>query len=125
MPASETVKRALKSTEQAAPVDSPIIAQTKGSDSDQPTIPDVLSVLPVRGMVVFPGTVVPLSIRRPRSLKMLDETLPKTKVSALLTQKDGQDQSPSPAGLYQIGVAGNDRRAAIGDHIGDPDRSTE
>ena len=107
MPASETVKRALKSTEQAAPVDSPIIAQTKGSDSDQPTIPDVLSVLPVRGMVVFPGTVVPLSIRRPRSLKMLDETLPKTKVIALLTQKDGQDQSPSPAGLYQIGVAGN------------------
>ena len=107
MPASETLKRELKSTEEATPGGSPIAAPTKGGDSDQPNIPDVLSVLPVRGMVVFPGTVVPLSIRRPRSLKMLDETLPKTKVIALLTQKDGQDQSPTPDGLYQVGVAGN------------------
>src|SRR5687767_1731956 len=84
-----------------------IIAVTKKDSENQPGIPEVLSILPVRGMVIFPGTVVPLSIRRPSSLKMLDEILPKTKIIGLLSQRKEEETSPKADDLYQIGVAGN------------------
>ncbi len=84
-----------------------IIAVTKKDSENRPVIPESLSVLPVRGMVIFPGTVVPLSVRRPSSLKMLDETLPKTKVIGLFTQKKEEETAPKPEDLYHVGVAGN------------------
>mgnify|MGYP003574932561 CR=1 FL=1 len=96
----------LKSTEPSASAESPVIAVTKKHDPEEPSIPDVISVLPVRGMVVFPATVVPLSIRRPGSLKMLDETLPKSKTIALLTQKQEENHAPTENELYHVGVAG-------------------
>ena len=75
---TEMVMAALKSSEPTASAESPVIAVTKKHDPEEPLVPEELSILPVRGMVVFPGTVVPLSVRRAGSLKMLDETLPKT-----------------------------------------------
>ncbi len=74
---------------------------------DQPAIPDVLPILPIREMVVFPGTVVPLTIRREASLKLLDASLPESKVIGLLTQRDGTKDDPAPEDLYQVGTAGN------------------
>jgi ATP-dependent Lon protease len=106
MSETEFVRAALKSNEPGN-ADAPVIAVTKKDSADEPSIPGVLSVLPVRGMVVFPGTVVPLSIRRPGSLKMLDETLPKTKIIALLAQRNEETQSPTEEELYPVGVAGN------------------
>src|ERR1043166_10281086 len=74
-------------------------------DTHLSRIPEELSILPVRGFVVFPGTVVPLNIRRAASIKLLDETLPRTKVIGLLTQRDEATEDPEPAELYPIGTA--------------------
>src|SRR5688500_17226009 len=104
---TEIMVKALKSAEPSAAAESPVIAVTKKNDPEEPEVPQELSVLPVRGMVVFPGTVVPLSVRRASSLQMLDDTLPKTKIIALLTQRNEQDQAPAQDGLYTVGVAGN------------------
>src|SRR6516162_355470 len=73
--------------------------------SQMPRIPEELSILPVRGFVVFPGTVIPLNIQRAASLKLLDETLPRTKVIGLLTQRDETKEDPSPQDLYSVGTA--------------------
>src|SRR5256884_4623855 len=70
-----------------------------------PHIPEELSILPVRGIVVFPGTIIPLNIQRAASLKLLDDTLPRTKVIGLLTQRDETKDDPSPQDLYSIGTA--------------------
>src|SRR5438876_813225 len=69
-----------------------------------PRIPEELSILPVRGFVVFPGTVVPLNIQRAASLKLLDDTLPRTKVIGLLAQRDETKEDPAPQDLYSIGT---------------------
>src|SRR5437867_3759969 len=68
-------------------------------------IPEELSILPVRGFVVFPGTVVPLNIQRAASIKLLDDTLPRTKVIGLLTQSDEAKEDPEPGDLYPVGTA--------------------
>ena len=74
---------------------------------EQPAIPDVLPILPIRDMVVFPGTVVPLTIRREASLKLLDSSLPESKVIGLVSQRDAIKDDPAPEDLYNIGTAGN------------------
>ena len=81
------------------------IAADISDQSKTPRIPEELSILPVRGFVVFPGTIVPLNVRRPASIQLLDETLPRTKVIGLLTQRDETKEDPEPHDLYHVGTA--------------------
>src|SRR5215831_19202627 len=46
-----------------------------------------------------------LSFFRAPSLKLLDDTLPRTKVIGLLTQRDETKEDPTPQDLYSIGTA--------------------
>jgi ATP-dependent Lon protease len=74
-------------------------------ESQMPHIPEELSILPVRGLVIFPGTIIPLNVQRAASLKLLDDTLPRTKVIGLLTQRDETKEEPTPKDLYSVGTA--------------------
>ncbi|MEY2492950.1 MAG: ATP-dependent Lon protease [Verrucomicrobiota bacterium] len=80
-------------------------AATTGEPVQMPQIPDVLSILPLRGFVIFPGTVAPLNVRRPASIKLLDETLPQSKIIGLVTQRDESKEEPEAKDLYEIGTA--------------------
>jgi ATP-dependent Lon protease len=51
--------------------------------------------------------VVPLTIRREASLKLLDASLPESKVIGLITQRDATKDDPTPEDLYKVGTAGN------------------
>jgi ATP-dependent Lon protease len=73
--------------------------------SQTPKIPETLSILPLRGFVIFPGTVAPLNVRRPSSIKLLDETLPVTKIIGLIAQRDESKEDPEPHDLYTVGTA--------------------
>ncbi|MBC8503689.1 MAG: LON peptidase substrate-binding domain-containing protein, partial [Chloroflexi bacterium] len=42
-------------------------------DTDQ--VPDVLPILPLRGLVVYPETAVPLTIGQPRSIRLIDDVV--------------------------------------------------
>ncbi|HZR78947.1 MAG TPA: endopeptidase La [Chthoniobacterales bacterium] len=84
---------------------SPAIAADISDEKRAPKIPEELSILPVRGFVVFPGTIVPLNVRRPASIELLDDTLPRTKVIGLVAQKDEAKEDPAPQDLYDVGTA--------------------
>jgi ATP-dependent Lon protease len=84
-------------------VESTIAAGT--GESQMPHIPEELSILPVRGLVIFPGTIIPLNVQRAASLKLLDDTLPRTKLIGLLTQRDETKEDPTPQDLYTVGTA--------------------
>ena len=81
------------------------IAADMSDDSKVPKVPEELSILPVRGFVVFPGTIVPLNVRRPASIELLDDTLPRTKVIGLVAQRDEGKEDPEPNDLYHVGTA--------------------
>jgi ATP-dependent Lon protease len=83
----------------------PATISVETDESRLPLIPEELSILPVRGFVVFPGTVVPLNIQRAASIKLLDDTLPRTKVIGLLAQREEAKENPEPQDLYSIGTA--------------------
>jgi ATP-dependent Lon protease len=75
------------------------------AETSVPQVPDVLSILPLRSFVVFPGTILPLTVGRAASIKLLDETLPQTKIIGLLTQRDETKEEPQPQDLYPVGTA--------------------
>ena len=52
-------------------------------------VPDVLPLLPVRGSVGFPGAVMPLTIGRPKSKKLLDDALPPDRLLYRLFHSEG------------------------------------
>src|SRR5438270_1995121 len=99
----------LLTTLQSGPDTSPPISTATGAaigeQIETPRIPDVLSILPLRGFVIFPGTVAPLNVRRPASIKLLDETLPQSKIIGLVAQRDEKKEDPAPQDLYGVGTA--------------------
>jgi ATP-dependent Lon protease len=68
-------------------------------------IPGTLPILPLRHLVLFPGTVLPLTIARPGSRRLIEESVPLSKVIGLFGQKNPDDEEPGPDGLAPIGVA--------------------
>src|SRR5438477_561492 len=108
--AAETLKK--KGVSVLQPQGSPPPAADKRVQMDgaaagpgAPRVPEELSILPVRGFVLFPGAVLPLTVSRPASIKLLDGTLPITKVVGFLTQRDEQKEEPAPQDLYDVGTA--------------------
>ncbi|MDB6056517.1 MAG: ATP-dependent protease, partial [Verrucomicrobiales bacterium] len=86
--------------------DPQVIGVSGGERNEQVPIPDTLPILVIRNLVVFPGTVVPLSIRRKSSRQLLDESLTVSKVIGLMTQRQPEIEQPGPNDIYPVGVAG-------------------
>ncbi|ADR19540.1 ATP-dependent proteinase [Calditerrivibrio nitroreducens DSM 19672] len=68
------------------------------------TIPEVLPLLPVRDIVVFPYMVVPLFIGRESSIAAVDEALNSKRMIFLSTQKDPMMEDPGEDDIYKIGT---------------------
>ena len=68
-------------------------------------LPDVLPVLPLRGIVIFPGQIHPFLVSRPSSLKLVEDVGPAPKTIALAAQKNPEDEQPGPEGIFQRGTA--------------------
>jgi len=70
------------------------------------TVPEVLPVLPLRGVVVFPSAIVPLLISRGPSLKVVEHALAGDRMLAMVAQKHPEEEEPQPDGLFVRGTAG-------------------
>ena len=64
----------------------------------------VYPVLPLRDIVVFPGMIVPLFVGREKSVKALEEVMRDDKHILVVTQKNAQDDDPSPDQIYSTGT---------------------
>ncbi|MCK5271666.1 MAG: endopeptidase La [Sedimentisphaerales bacterium] len=95
--------------------------QSQSSEhGDEFSIPKVIGVLPLRNVVVFPGTVTPLAVGRPRSQRLLTELTEREsvtggtssiessgetdKVIGALTQKDPETDDPGYNDLHRVGT---------------------
>src|SRR5262245_57326878 len=76
------------------------------ADVSDVAVPDVLPILPLRGLVIFPSAIVPLLISRGASLKLVEDRLKNDRTLGLVSQKNPEEESPEPDGLYSRGTAG-------------------
>lgn len=88
-----------------SPVPSSSAAQPWNGEPDKPRIPPVLPILPLRNLVLFPGNVAPLNIGRPDSVRLLEESLPASRIVGLVAQRDPDNDRPGREGVYEVGTA--------------------
>ena len=68
-------------------------------------IPSELPILPLRGVVVYPQTAVPLTIGQPRSIRLVDDVMAgEDRLIGLVASKDPDLESPEPEDLYSVGT---------------------
>lgn len=68
-------------------------------------VADDLPVLPLRGAVVYPMMWLPLPIGQKRSIRLVEESLPASRMIALVASKDENVEEPSPDQIHTIGTA--------------------
>ncbi|MGC8641485.1 MAG: endopeptidase La [Isosphaeraceae bacterium] len=64
-----------------------------------------LPVLPLRGVVIFPGITAPIGVGRPATLRAIEAALKTDRLVFAVAQRENVDE-PSPEQLYTMGVVG-------------------
>src|SRR5688572_27079895 len=75
-----------------------------GDSTPTAKYPDVLPILPLRGLVVFPNNAVPLTVGQPRSIKLVDDVVNGDKLVGLVAALNPELETPGPKELYKVGT---------------------
>ncbi|MBL8117124.1 MAG: endopeptidase La [Anaerolineae bacterium] len=78
--------------------------ETEEARRPQPEIPAEIPILPLRGLVVYPQTAIPLTVGQPRSIKLVDDVIAGDRLIGLVAAKDPEMETPGPNDVYQIGT---------------------
>ena len=89
-----------------------IIDEVNLQDSDEDLIrskveeeiPGSLPILPLRGLVVYPHTAVPLTIGQPRSIRLVDDVVAGNRLIGLVASTIPELELPGPDDLYEYGT---------------------
>ncbi len=79
------------------------------SDDDEQNVslievPDVLPILPLRNTVLYPGVIIPISLGRDKSLRLINDIKKSKGVFGAVAQIDMKVEEPGLADLYPIGT---------------------
>jgi ATP-dependent Lon protease len=73
-------------------------------DDERLTIPDVLPVLPLKDVVVYPFAVQPLGVGQERSIRLIDEVMRGDRLVVLVAQKSADIEQAGPDEIFKIGT---------------------
>ena len=74
------------------------------TETEELKIPDLLPLLPIRDVVVYPYMILPLFVGREISINAVDKALAGDRLIFLATQKDIGDEDPTPDAIYTVGT---------------------
>jgi len=84
----------------------PIIADGDDADMEENNFPGELPILSLRNNVLFPGVVLPISIGRPKSVKLIRDVYNSDRIVGTVAQKDPEVEDPHFEDLYKVGTIG-------------------
>jgi len=67
-------------------------------------IPEVLSILPLRNTVLFPGVVIPITAGRDKSIQLINDANKGDKIIGVVAQRDEDGEDPTSDDIYKTGV---------------------
>lgn len=78
---------------------------TSDSGDGRPlSIPDEISVLPLRDTVLFPDSFMPLAVAREASIRLIDKALAEDQLVGVFTQREASIEEPTQDDLYSVGT---------------------
>jgi ATP-dependent Lon protease len=76
----------------------------KGGGEEHPPVPQNLPILPLKNTVIFPQTVFPLVVQKPRSVRLIDDAVVADRMVALVALRDPEVEEAAPEDLYTVGT---------------------
>jgi ATP-dependent Lon protease len=82
----------------------PLITTEEEESMASADIPDELAILPLRNTVLFPGVVIPITVGRDKSIKLIKDAYKGEKIIGVVSQKDVNIEDPTASDLNRIGT---------------------
>lgn len=82
----------------------PILTEEDEQAMQEKDIPEVLPLLSLRNTVLFPGVVIPISVGRDRSVRLIKESNKAEAMIGVVSQKEDDTEVPGPDDLNKVGT---------------------
>jgi ATP-dependent Lon protease len=82
----------------------PLLTPEDEEEMNNEALPESLSILPLRNMVLFPGVVIPITAGRDKSIKLINDANAAGKIIGVVAQKNEQDEDPTTEDIHKIGT---------------------
>ena len=82
----------------------PVMNLESGQELRDSDLPDTLPIIALRNAVLFPETIIPITVGREKSIKLVREAYSKQRILGAVSQKIAKLEDPQPSDLYDIGT---------------------
>lgn len=82
----------------------PLLSPEDEEQMNNEDVPDVLPILPLRNMVLFPGVVIPITAGRDRSIKLIEAASKSNSSIGVVAQINEDIEEPEASDLHKVGV---------------------
>ena len=82
----------------------PLMSQQDEDEMNNEETPEILAILPLRNTVLFPGVVIPITVGRDKSIKLIKEAYKGDKIIGVVSQRDVSIEDPTFEQLNSVGT---------------------
>jgi len=82
----------------------PLISEEDEESISMSKVPETLPILPLRNTVLFPGVIIPITVGRDKSMKVVRDIYQKSKIIGTVAQKDPNIDDPGPEEMFKVGT---------------------
>ena len=82
----------------------PLITAEEEESMRTQSFPDELAILPLRNNVLFPGVVIPITVGRDKSIRLIQDANKGSKIIGVVAQKDFDEEEPEFEDLNRVGT---------------------
>ena len=82
----------------------PLMSQQDEDEMNSEETPEILSILPLRNTVLFPGVVIPITVGRDKSIKLIKDAYKGDRIIGVVAQKDVSIEDPTFEQLHNVGT---------------------
>jgi len=82
----------------------PLITDEEEESLKQVEVPETVPVLPLRNTVLFPGVILPITVGREKSLKLINKVYNNDELLGAISQTDPNNEDPGEEDLYRVGT---------------------
>ena len=82
----------------------PLLTPEDEEEMNNEALPELLAILPLRNMVLFPGVVIPITAGRDKSIKLINDANAAGKTIGVVAQINEEDEDPTKNDIHRIGT---------------------
>lgn len=82
----------------------PLISAEDEENMAKEAVPSIIPILPLRNNVLFPGVVIPITVGRDKSIKLINDAYKGDRTIGVVAQLDADEEEPEADALHKIGT---------------------